>query len=98
MKTYLLTLTGLLTITTSATLLGADARLSEPDGRTRAYIDDRGRISAPDGKTLGYVESDGRISKPDGSTAGYLDGPGDAKERLRPDRGDGPAMEKRRRD
>lgn len=89
MKAWPPTFTGLLLLTLAATALGADTRISGPDGRTRAYIDDRGRISAPDGKTLGYVERNGRVSRPDGSTAGYLQDSGDYLNKLQPERGSG---------
>jgi hypothetical protein len=66
--------------------LGGETRLRTPDGRTRAYSDERGRLSAPDGKTLGYIEPSGRISRPDGSTAGYLGEGGEVIEGLGSDR------------
>jgi len=71
----------------NGSVVGGEARLSGPDGRTRAYIDERGRLSAPDGRTLGYVETNGRISRPDGSTAGYLEDSGEVIDGLRSDPG-----------
>jgi hypothetical protein len=63
---------GLLLLSLTGFSHAGETRVTDPDGRTRAYSDERGRISAPDGKTLGYIEQSGRISRPDGSTAGYL--------------------------
>jgi hypothetical protein len=85
-KTRLQVCSALLLLSLAGLSVAGETRLSTPDGRTRAYIDDRGRISAPDGKTLGYIEPSGRISRPDGSTAGYLGEDREGIEGLRSDR------------
>ena len=77
---------GLLLLSFGTVAVGGDTRLTRPDGRTGAYIDDRGRIAAPDGKTLGYIEPGGRIAWPDGSTASYLEETGGVVNKLRSDR------------
>lgn len=56
-----------------------EVRISGADGRTKAYLDERGRISAPDGRTIGYIERNDRIARPDGSTAGYIEGDEDTE-------------------
>jgi len=71
----------------NGSVVGGEARLTAPDGRTRAYIDERGRISAPNGRTLGYVEPDGRISRPNGCSAGYRQNSDDVIDGLRSDPG-----------
>lgn len=55
----------------------ADYKVTEPDGRIKAYVEDRGNeqvIRAPDGKILGYAD-ERRVFAPDGRTLYYLDEP-----------------------
>ena len=89
---------GFLLLSFGTVAVGGDTRLTRPDGRTGAYVDERGRIAAPDGKTLGYIEPGGRIARPDGSTAGYLEDSEDRVGRLRSDQpGDTPGNGSARR-
>lgn len=53
----------------------ADYKITEPDGRVKAYVEDRGSqrvIRAPDGRILGYAD-ERRVLAPDGRTLYYLD-------------------------
>lgn len=67
----------LMLICLAATLAhGADYKVTEPDGRVKYYVEERGReqvIRAPDGKILGYAD-ERRVTAPDGRTRYYLDG------------------------
>ena len=64
----------LLSILAAIPAPAADYKVTDPEGRVRYYVGDRGServIRAPDGKILGYADEQ-RVTAPDGRTLQYL--------------------------